>query len=117
MLPTFVWAVPVEEKNGQGVTVLTPTEHFHRRDLCFHVSSVASGATEGIFQCWLQRKMEMYAKYTSLNKANCSSPGASGGVCVCELVTLPWWSSVTCTAVTPHNMSLSPFLSRGEEAP
>lgn len=87
MLPTFVWSVPVKEKNGRGVTVLICTIHFHRHVYVFILVQWCFVKWKESFKCCLQRKMDMYAKYSiftkytvSLNKTICSSSVCSGGV-------------------------------------
>jgi len=80
MLPTFIWSVPVKEKNGQGVTVLMSTVHFHRHVYAFILAQWCFVKQKESFKCCLQRKMEMCAKFSvftkytvSLNKTICSS--------------------------------------------
>lgn len=86
VLPTFIWSVPVEENNGQGVTVLISTIHFHRPvyafilvQWCFvkwkeYLSAVCKGK-------WKCMQSTLCSQSTlSLNKTICSSFVCSGGV-------------------------------------
>lgn len=110
MLPTFVWSVPVKEKNGWDVSVLISSIHFHRHVYAFIFSSVVFCKMEGIFKCCLQRKMEMYAKYSMFSstlyhgiKQFAAHLFVLGEfLCVYKFITLPFCNLAVCTAFIPN---------------